>query len=503
MMTRKSILIGMTAVSLTAVLFCTEAKAVIVDATDISGRSYGESVLKELEAAKEEIYVAMYSMYVRYGEEDNPAYKLADALMKARERGVYVRVYLDKSALSGNNTKRLNKGNDDAYRMLKEAGVEVYFIRPELKLHEKLIVIDAETVIDGSANWTQKALLENEESAQILRGKEFAQIKLRQMGELEKYTASSSAPVKRELLEKVRIRNSFLEDKRFAPRMVTDSDGHSFDLYLTLLREFSKNRKAVIGIDRAAGGTTRWVVNNLKEKYGLIDHRIDKRGNPEVILLDPENPQKEYSTPESGYFNVPTAYWEYGLDKQLMLREKFAYMVSIYEQEIAKPKLWWQKSLKGLSEKYHIDEWTFAYGLRQIKKLDLIEVRHSRVNAAEGESYADREPNEYRLKELISPGEKEKMWKNLEGSFGAEKTLMARGFAEAIDEGNNIQAVKDFIRIMERYGAENVKEAVAVVAKFEAGNPLRSINYIVGVLKRMERCPSRTFLKSSSRCLYY
>ncbi len=50
-------------------------------------------------------------------------------------------------------------------------------------------------------------------------------------------------------------------------------------------------------------------------------------------------------------------------------------MVSVYEQEIAKPKLWWQKSLKGLSEKYHIDEWMFAYGLRQIKKMDLIEMR--------------------------------------------------------------------------------------------------------------------------------
>ncbi len=59
-----------------------------------------------------------------------------------------------------------------------------------------------------------------------------------------------NVPVKRELLEKVRIRNSFLEDKRFAPRMVTDSDGHSFDLYLTLLRKFKENRKAVISVDR-------------------------------------------------------------------------------------------------------------------------------------------------------------------------------------------------------------------------------------------------------------
>ncbi len=41
---RKFISIGFTAVALTAVLFCAEAGTVIVDAVDISGRSYGESV---------------------------------------------------------------------------------------------------------------------------------------------------------------------------------------------------------------------------------------------------------------------------------------------------------------------------------------------------------------------------------------------------------------------------------------------------------------------------
>jgi len=88
---------------------------------------------------------------------------------------------------------------------------------------------------------------------------------------------------------------------------------------------------------------------------------------------------------------------------------------------------------------------------------------------------------------LISPQEKELIWKDLEGSYGAELVRQARGFAEMIDEGNNARAVRDFIRLIKKYKAENVAEATGVVAQLEADNPLRTINYIVGVLERMER----------------
>jgi len=395
---------------LTAVIFCAQARAASVEAVDISGRSYAESVVQELNAAREEIYVAMYSMYLRYGEENSLVYKLVDALIAARRRGVFVRVYLDKSPVIGNDIRHLNKGNDIAYKMLKDAGAAVSFIQPALKLHEKLIVIDGETVIDGSTNWTEKALLENAESAEILRGKDFAKLKLARIGELEKYAAAPEVSP-RALLDKVRVRNSFLEEDRFAPMMVTVGDRYAFDLYLLLLREFKEKGRASISIDyvKTAGQLgikvetkhssyrryIRWAAHKLKTRYGLIDYTIDKSGALEVLLLDYAQASKDYSMPESGYFNLPIAYWEYGLDRQLLLRAKFAYMAATYEQEIARPRLWWRRGLKGLSEKYHIDESTMDYGLRQLKKLDLIEVKHSRIKP--GQDYKDRKPNEYRL----------------------------------------------------------------------------------------------------------
>jgi len=481
---------GLAGIILGAVLFCAGADAVTVDAEDISARAYGESVLKELGAAKESIYVAMYSMYARSDKKDNPAFGLVEALIRAKDRGIYTRVYLDS-----------NKGNDDAFVILDKAGVDVSFIKPSLKMHAKLIVIDGEVVIDGSANWTQNALLENVESAQILRGKEFARIKLAQFEELEKSIAGTSEP-KKALLDKVRVRNIFLEDARLAPGMVTGSDGYSFDFYLLLLRQSKDTGSPVIRVDYAKSARRlgikvetenskyrqeiRRLAENLKDKYRLIDYTIDENSNLDVKLLDYDDALKQYSVPAAGYFNIPTAYWEYGLDRQLILREKFAYLASIYEGETARPRQWWRKSLKGLSEKYHIDEWTFDYGLRGLKKLDLLEVKHSRIKPGERD-YEDREPNEYRLKELVAPQEKERLWKNLEKDFGVEAVGRARELAAMIDEGNNVQAAKDFIRLVKKYGEKDARAAAETVSRMGADNPLRNISYVVGVLKRMER----------------
>ncbi len=488
----------MTAVLMTAVFFMSSAAlAETAEVADISNRAYAENVISQIDAARDEILVAMYSMYVRYGDDANPAMRLVDAIVRARTRGVDVRVYLDKSSTSGKDMKRLNKGNDDAYRILKEAGVDVRFIKPELKLHDKLIVIDAETVIDGSTNWTQKALTENEESAQIIRGKEFAATKRTQVLGLEKY-AVEVVPEKRELLEKVRIRNSFLEDERLAPRMVTDSDGHVFDMYMLLLKMYKENGTARMTLDQADMAQKLGIKvetdsskyrqemlrlsTTLKEKYGLIDYVKDPGGDITVTLLDPETGQT-YTTPEAGYFNVPLAYWEYGLDRQLILREKFFYLVNLYEQEIARPAPRWHKGLEALSKKYHIDECTLSNAVMGLRRLDIIDVLYSRPDTAG--DYSDRSPSSYRVNELRSPEGRREMMAELASRYGEETVKSALECAAALDDGNDPAVIGDFCRLISQYGVELVRRAVAELDGYGAGNPLKNVGYVVGVIKRM------------------
>ena len=52
----------------------------------------------------------------------------------------------------------------------------------------------------------------------------------------------------------------------------------------------------------------------------------------------------------------------------------------------------------------------------------------------------------------------------------------------------NIDAdvTSDFIRLIERYGFNNVKIAVKKVSGYMADNPRRSIEYVIGILRSKE-----------------
>lgn len=485
---------------------CHSAYPVTVDVTDISNRAYFPAVLSEINNAKQEIDVAMYAMYVRYDEPDDPAYRLVEALISAQGRGVKVTVYLDKSAVKGDGDEgATSSANDAAYKMLKDAGIAVYFIKPEFKLHAKLIVIDNETVIEGSSNWTQKAIDDNFESDTLTRGKEFARGKLGFFTALAGNTVTPVVPDPA-AIEKVKVRNSFLENTKLAPQMVRVGSEHAFQLYLWLLRREYEAAKSAAGagewqsldyveaaqylgikvekINSNYRNHVRDTLDPLKNEYKLIDYRPDNNGNLQIRLLDYDDPAKGYVAPESGYFNLPLAYWEYGLDKELRLREKFAYLVSIYEQEIARPRPWWRRSLLGLEKKYHINWQEFCYGLRELERQDLIEVHYSRTK---GKNYSERDPNHYRVKELIAPKVKERMWQELETAEGREMVKAARQLAMVLNQENNIQTAKDFIRLIKQYKLENVQEAVRRIADYTPDNPRKNIGYIVGVLKQMEK----------------
>ena len=86
---------------LCVLFFVSPAYSIAPVVTSIDNRAYGNAVLQAIDNAKDSVYVAMYAMYVRYDEPDNPAYKLVEALIAAHGLGVKVTVYLDKSTIAG------------------------------------------------------------------------------------------------------------------------------------------------------------------------------------------------------------------------------------------------------------------------------------------------------------------------------------------------------------------------------------------------------------------
>ena len=105
-----------------------------------------------LDGAQRSIDVAMFTF-------THP--DLCDALIRAHERGVRVRVAIDKSTARGASRK--------VSKALRDAKIELYHSRgPEL-LHHKMCWIDQKIFVIGSANWTKAAFTRNEDDLLILK----------------------------------------------------------------------------------------------------------------------------------------------------------------------------------------------------------------------------------------------------------------------------------------------------------------------------------------------
>jgi len=114
------------------------------------------AIVRELDAAKESVLVQAYSF---------TSAPIADALVKAHRRGVSVKVLLDKS-------QRTEKYS--SYTFLSHAGIPVWIDSSHAIAHNKVMVIDAQTVITGSFNFTKAAESRNAENLLIIRSAELA-----------------------------------------------------------------------------------------------------------------------------------------------------------------------------------------------------------------------------------------------------------------------------------------------------------------------------------------
>jgi phosphatidylserine/phosphatidylglycerophosphate/cardiolipin synthase-like enzyme len=116
-----------------------------------------EAVVREIDAARQTIFVQAYSFTSR---------PIAAALVQAQRRGVAVRAILDKSV-------REEKYSEADF--LARAGIAVLVDAAHAIAHNKVMVLDGEVVITGSFNFTRQAEHENAENLLVIRDRELAE----------------------------------------------------------------------------------------------------------------------------------------------------------------------------------------------------------------------------------------------------------------------------------------------------------------------------------------
>jgi len=88
--------------------------------------------------------------------------RITQAILQAHRRGIKVKILTD-------NEKLYDKGSD--IRELKQAGVPVRVDITTNHMHHKFAILDNQTVLTGSYNWTRSAALYNHENLIITNEK--------------------------------------------------------------------------------------------------------------------------------------------------------------------------------------------------------------------------------------------------------------------------------------------------------------------------------------------
>ena len=123
-------------------------------------------IISRIDDAKSSVYIAMYFFTSR---------PIAQALVKAKDRGVDVKVCLDKEQPSYEYSKS---------EYLHNKGINMRLIGGSGIMHHKFCVIDEHIVITGSYNWTARADLENDESLVVINSREIAKKFLKEFNQL-------------------------------------------------------------------------------------------------------------------------------------------------------------------------------------------------------------------------------------------------------------------------------------------------------------------------------
>ena len=111
-----------------------------------------EAIVKEINSAKQEILVQAYSFTSK---------PIAKALVDARKRGIKIEVVLDKS-------QRREKYTSADF--VVHAGIPTFIDDRHAIAHNKIMILDRQTLITGSFNFTKAAEEKNAENLLILKG---------------------------------------------------------------------------------------------------------------------------------------------------------------------------------------------------------------------------------------------------------------------------------------------------------------------------------------------
>jgi phosphatidylserine/phosphatidylglycerophosphate/cardiolipin synthase-like enzyme len=139
-------------------------RAGVIPADD---REFFPAVHSLLKLADRTVDVILYQSRFYFHYPASRSNALVSDLIDASERGVRVRVVIERADWNLDNTEE----NRDVAQVLREGKAEVYFDPPGTTSHAKLVIVDGRYVVVGSTNWNHYALDVNNEANLVIDSK--------------------------------------------------------------------------------------------------------------------------------------------------------------------------------------------------------------------------------------------------------------------------------------------------------------------------------------------
>ncbi|MBL7685936.1 MAG: phospholipase D family protein [Deltaproteobacteria bacterium] len=121
------------------------------------GQACTDLITETLRKAKQSIHIQAFSFTSR---------PIAQALIEKMREGIEVKIIFDSEIL---------EKPSDAFENVKKSGISIQIDRQHQIAHNKVMIVDQETVITGSFNFTRAAQEKNAENVLVLRDLEMAQ----------------------------------------------------------------------------------------------------------------------------------------------------------------------------------------------------------------------------------------------------------------------------------------------------------------------------------------
>lgn len=449
----------------------------------IPPRGYFATVQRELAKAKKSITVCMYLFTLRPNQSTSPVFQLAESLKKAHDAGVRVEVILDQNINFSEGEERasdLSEGkNAPAYTFLKSQGIPVYYDDAATYTHSKAVVIDEETVIAGSTNWSESALTRNQEINFLIRSKEVARDVLATLR-----TIPRQDPMPNSEISAVEIPGDFLENENLLARMTAQNDERAFDTYLYVIKHstptFSLNYENLaqsLGLPLEDRNAYRKQINKvldkLQHRYGLID--VQTAFNQDAKITRTGSPNERSA-------KIPLAYWTLGWNRRLSFAGKTVFLISQYESEVSTRRPRWSAAQKTLSRRYGVSLGFLSQGVTDLRRNNLVEVDYAPFAS---NVVKPRRPTIYTPNPLYNPADLDKKMEELKSKFGAEKFARAQAAAATVYEDSDTKGIKELIDLETEFGQSKVDTAVKLLAQKNPDNPARTLGYLIGTIRNL------------------